>query len=35
MASYVDYYLSDEGIASVSEVGYVDLPADRLPRYEG
>ena len=30
VASYVDYYLSDEGIASVSEVGYVDLPADQL-----
>jgi phosphate transport system substrate-binding protein len=30
VASYVDYYLSDEGIASVNEVGYVDLPADQL-----
>jgi phosphate transport system substrate-binding protein len=30
LAGYVDYYLSDEGIASVSEVGYVDLPADQL-----
>jgi len=30
VAGYVDYYLSDEGIASVSEVGYVDLPADQL-----
>jgi phosphate transport system substrate-binding protein len=30
VASYVDYYLSDEGIASVAEVGYVDLPADQL-----
>jgi phosphate transport system substrate-binding protein len=29
-ASYVDYYLSDAGIASVSEVGYVNLPADQL-----
>jgi phosphate transport system substrate-binding protein len=25
VGSYVDYYLSEEGIASVSEVGYVDL----------
>ncbi|MGQ0433038.1 MAG: substrate-binding domain-containing protein [Microthrixaceae bacterium] len=30
VAGYVDYYLSDEGIASVAEVGYVDLPADQL-----
>ena len=30
VAGYVDYYLSDEGIASVSEVGYVDLPDDQL-----
>ena len=30
VAAYVDYYLSDEGIASVAEVGYVDLPADQL-----
>lgn len=30
VAGFVDYYLSDEGIASVSEVGYVDLPADQL-----
>ena len=30
VAGYVDYYLSDEGIESVSEVGYVDLPADQL-----
>lgn len=30
LAAYVDYYLSDEGITSVSEAGYVDLPADRL-----
>lgn len=25
VSAYVDYYLSDEGLASVSEVGYVDL----------
>ncbi|MGQ0830986.1 MAG: substrate-binding domain-containing protein [Microthrixaceae bacterium] len=30
VAGYVDYYLSDAGIASVSEVGYVDLPADQI-----
>ena len=30
VAGYVDYYLSDEGIASVAEVGYVDLPEDQL-----
>ncbi len=27
---FVDYYLSDEGLANVSEVGYVQLPADEL-----
>ncbi len=27
---FVDYYLSDEGIASVTEVQYVALPSDRL-----
>ncbi len=30
LKAFVDYYLSDEGIASVSDAGYVDLPADRL-----
>jgi phosphate transport system substrate-binding protein len=30
VAGYVDYYLSDEGIASVNEVGYVDLPDDQV-----
>ena len=30
VSSFVDYYLSEEGIASVSEVGYVDLPEDEL-----
>jgi phosphate transport system substrate-binding protein len=30
VAGYVDYYLSESGIASVAEVGYVDLPADQL-----
>ncbi len=29
-AEYVDFYLSDEGIAAVSEVGYVELPTDQL-----
>ena len=27
---WVDYYLSDEGIASVAETGYVNLPAEEL-----
>lgn len=27
---WVDFYLSDEGIASVAETGYVDLPAEEL-----
>ena len=30
LAAFVDHYLSDEGIASVSEVGYVDLSSDAL-----
>jgi phosphate transport system substrate-binding protein len=30
IAPWVDFYLSDEGIANVSEVGYVQLPADEL-----
>jgi phosphate transport system substrate-binding protein len=30
VADYVDYYLSDDGIVAVSEVGYVELPADEL-----
>ncbi len=30
VAEYVDLYLSDEGIASVTEAGYVLEPADRL-----
>ena len=30
LAAYVDFYLSDEGIASVSEVGYVDLDGEAL-----
>jgi phosphate transport system substrate-binding protein len=30
VADYVDYFLSDDGIAAVSEVGYVELPADQL-----
>lgn len=27
---FVDFYLSDEGIASVEEVQYIELPSDRL-----
>jgi ABC-type phosphate transport system substrate-binding protein len=30
LASFVDLYLSDEGLAKVSDAGYVDLPADRI-----
>ena len=30
IGAYVDLYLSDEGIASVAEAGYVALPAERL-----
>jgi phosphate transport system substrate-binding protein len=30
LAAYVDYYLSDAGMLAVSQVGYVDLPADQL-----
>jgi phosphate transport system substrate-binding protein len=30
IAPFVDYYLSDEGLAKVSEVGYVQLPADEV-----
>lgn len=30
VAAYVDFYLSEEGLASVSEVGYVDLTDDAV-----
>ncbi len=30
LSAYVDYYLSDAGIASVAEVGYVDLTSEDL-----
>jgi len=30
LAAFVDLYLSEEGLATVSEAGYVDLPADRI-----
>jgi phosphate transport system substrate-binding protein len=30
LAAFVDFYLSDEGLASVSEVGYVDQPAEKI-----
>ena len=30
LAAYVDFYLSDEGLKSVSEVGYVDLDEDAI-----
>ena len=35
LEAYVDYYLSDEGIASVSEVGYVDLSDEDLAATRG
>jgi len=30
LTSYVDLYLSDVGLATVADAGYVDLPADRI-----
>jgi len=30
VASYVDLYLSEAGLATVADAGYVDLPADRI-----
>ena len=30
VASFVDLYLSEEGLASVSDAGYIDLPDDRI-----
>jgi phosphate transport system substrate-binding protein len=30
LASFVDFYLSEEGLASVAEVGYVDQPEEAL-----
>ncbi|HEY9378490.1 MAG TPA: substrate-binding domain-containing protein, partial [Jiangellaceae bacterium] len=30
VASFVDLYLSDAGLATVAEAGYVDLPDDRV-----
>jgi len=30
LEAFVDFYMSDEGFASVSEVGYVDLPDERI-----
>ncbi|MFW2333774.1 substrate-binding domain-containing protein [Ilumatobacter sp.] len=30
LAAFVDLYLSDEGLATVTEAGYVDLPAERI-----
>jgi phosphate transport system substrate-binding protein len=35
LAAYVDFYLSDEGITSVSDVGYVDLATDDLDTTRG
>ena len=30
LTAFVDYYLSDEGLAAVSDAGYVDLPAEDI-----
>jgi phosphate transport system substrate-binding protein len=30
LVPFVDFYLSDEGLASVEEVAYISLPADRI-----
>lgn len=30
LADFVDYYLSDDGLAAVAAAGYVDLPADEI-----
>jgi len=30
LADFIDYYLSDEGLASVAAAGYVDLPANEI-----
>ena len=30
LAPFVEYYLSDEGLAAVTEEGYVNIPADQL-----
>lgn len=35
VAAYVDFYLSEEGLASVSEAGYVDLTEDAVAESEG
>lgn len=35
LQAYIDYYLSDEGIASVSEVGYVSLESSALEETRG
>ena len=30
LAAYIDFYLSEDGLATVSEVGYVDLPEESI-----
>lgn len=30
LAAFVDFYMSEDGLASVSEVGYVDLPEEEI-----
>ena len=35
VASFVDLYLSDDGLAKVTEAGYVALPDDRIQATQG
>ena len=35
VGSFVDLYLSDDGLAMVGDAGYVDLPADRHGGHRG
>ena len=30
VTAYIDFYMSDEGLASVNQVGYVDLPSETI-----
>ena len=30
LTAFVDYYLSDDGLAAVADAGYVQLPAEDL-----
>jgi ABC-type phosphate transport system substrate-binding protein len=35
IAEYVDFYLSDDGLATVDEVGYVSLTDDAIEETRG